>query len=177
MLRTWWYCKKFQSASKDFNLIPCSGDSYSTVGFWAGGQLPSVSNPIGNPGLPGQTTSAGLNWVGHVTSTLNTSLILTYDFAYSGATIDKKIVNSWAQYSMSDQVALYKRYVAPVISEGDTLVAIWIGINDVGEAFWSKTSALVIECVNRYFELLQTLVDGGHDKFVLLTIPGQLSIL
>lgn len=155
------------------SLMAYSGDSYSTVGFWAGGQLPSPSNPIGNPGLPGQTTSAGLNWVGHVTSTLNTSLILTYDFAYSGATIDKKIVNSWAQYSMSDQVALYKQYVSPTMSTDDSLVAIWIGINDVGEAFWSKTSALVNECVGRYFELLQSLVDEGFDKFVLLSIPGD----
>ncbi|KAM0247137.1 hypothetical protein ACHAP5_004216 [Fusarium lateritium] len=149
------------------------GDSYSTVGFWPGGQLPSASNPIGNPSLPGQTTSAGLNWVGHVTSTLNTSLILTYDFAYSGATVDKKIVNSWAQYSFSDQVDLYKQYVAPKISKDETLVAIWNGINDVGEAFWSKTNALVTECVNRYFELVQTLVDDGFKNFVLLSIPGK----
>lgn len=155
------------------SLILDSGDSYSTVGFWPGGQLPSASNPIGNPGLPGQTTSAGLNWVGHVTSTLNTSLILTYDFAYSGATVDKKIVNSWAQYSFSDQVGLYKQYVAPKISNADTLVAIWNGINDVGEAFWSKTGALVTECVNRYFELVQTLVDDGFKNFVLLSIPGK----
>ncbi|RGP67016.1 hypothetical protein FLONG3_8674 [Fusarium longipes] len=160
------------ASSQDVKNLVVFGDSYSTVGFWPGGQLPSTLNPIGNPGLPGQTTSAGLNWVGHVTSTLNTSLILTYDFAYSGATIDKKIVNSWAQYSMSDQVALYQQYVGPEMSDADTLAAIWIGINDVGEAFWSKTSALVTECVNRYFELLQTLVDQGFHKFVLLTIPA-----
>lgn len=77
---------------------------------------------------------------------------------------------------MSDQVGLYKQYVAPAVSDADTLVAIWIGINDVGEAFWSKTNALVTECVNRYFELLQTLVDDGFDKFVLLNIPGTISI-
>ncbi|CAG7562363.1 unnamed protein product [Fusarium equiseti] len=148
------------------------GDSYSTVGFWPGSELPSASNPIGNPQLPGQTTAGGINWVGHVTSTLNTSQILTYDFAYSGATIDKKIVNSWAQYSMSDQVALYKQYVAPKISDADTLVAFWIGINDVGESFWSKTNAPVTKCVDRYFELLKELVDEGYNKFVLLSIPA-----
>ena len=149
-----------------------SGDSYSTVGFWPGSELPSASNPIGNPQLPGQTTAGGINWVGHVTSTLNTSQILTYDFAYSGATIDKKIVNSWAQYSMSDQVALYKQYVAPKISDADTLVAFWIGINDVGESFWSN--APVTKCVDRYFGLLKELVDEGYNKFVLLSIPGEL---
>ncbi|KAM0560101.1 hypothetical protein ACHAPJ_004061 [Fusarium lateritium] len=151
------------------------GDSYSAVGFWPGGELPSAANPIGNPGLPGQTTSAGLNWVGHVTSTLNTSLVLTYDFASSGATVDKEIVDSWAQYSFAEQVALYKQYVAPKISDDDTLVAIWIGINDVGEAFWSRTEALVTECVNRYFELLESLVDDSFDNFVLLSIPCRLN--
>lgn len=74
---------------------------------------------------------------------------------------------------MSDQVDLYKQYVAPKITKVDTLVALWIGINDVGEAFWSKKSALVTECVNRYFELLQVLVNDGYSKFVLLSIPGK----
>ena len=75
---------------------------------------------------------------------------------------------------MSDQVALYKQYVAPKISDADTLVAFWIGINDVGESFWSKTNAPVTKCVDRYFELLKELVDDGYKKFVLLSIPGEL---
>jgi hypothetical protein len=75
---------------------------------------------------------------------------------------------------MSDQVALYKQYVAPKISNADTLVAFWIGINDVGESFWSKTNAPVTKCVDRYFELLKELVDEGYNKFVLLSIPGEL---
>ncbi|KAF4995846.1 hypothetical protein FDECE_12679 [Fusarium decemcellulare] len=147
------------------------GDSYSTVGFWPGGELATAANPLGNPSLPGQTTANGLNWVGHVTSTLNTSLVLTYDFAVSGATVDKDIVETYAQYCVDDQVAQYKQYVSSKITKADTLVAVWIGINDLGEPFWDKTDAPVDKTMDRYFELLQTLVDDGLNNFALLTVP------
>ncbi|EFQ33588.1 GDSL-like Lipase/Acylhydrolase [Colletotrichum graminicola] len=147
------------------------GDSYSTVGFWPGGTLPAAGNPLGNPALPGQTTSSGLNWVGHLTSTLNTSLLLTYDFAVTGATTDKHIVDTYAQYCVDDQIGQYTQYVSSKINKADTLVAVWIGINDVGEPFWDRQAAPVAKTMNRYFQLLQTLVDDGLENFVLLTIP------
>ncbi|KAH7137395.1 hypothetical protein B0J13DRAFT_609449 [Dactylonectria estremocensis] len=147
------------------------GDSYSTVGFWPGGNLPTDANPLGNPSLPGQTTANALNWVGHLTSTLNTSLLLTYDFAVTGATVDKDIVDTYAQYCVDDQVAQYKQYVSGKISAGDTLVAVWIGINDLGEPFWDKTEAPINKTMDRYFELLQTLVEDGLNNFALLTVP------
>ncbi|KAK1454795.1 GDSL-like Lipase/Acylhydrolase [Colletotrichum melonis] len=147
------------------------GDSYSTVGFWPGGTLPAAGNPLGNPSLPGQTTSSGLNWVGHLTSTLNTSTILTYDFAVTGATTDKDIVDTYAQYCVDDQVDQYKQYVSSVVNKNNALVAVWIGINDVGEPFWDKVSAPVTKIMDRYFELLQTLADDGLKNFVLLSVP------
>ncbi|WQF86912.1 Putative GDSL lipase/esterase, SGNH hydrolase superfamily [Colletotrichum destructivum] len=157
-----------QTGSK--NLI-VFGDSYSTVGFWPGGTLPAAGNPLGNPGLPGQTTSSGLNWVGHLTSTLNTSLVLTYDFAVTGATTDKDIVDTYAQFCVDDQVAQYTQYASAKVDKANTLVAVWIGINDVGEPFWDRQSAPVAKIMDRYFELLQTLADDGLANFVLLTVP------
>ncbi|KAK1485439.1 GDSL-like Lipase/Acylhydrolase [Colletotrichum tamarilloi] len=150
------------------------GDSYSTVGFWPGGTLPAAGNPLGNPSLPGQTTSSGLNWVGHLTSTLNTSTILTYDFAVTGATTDKDIVDTYAQYCVDDQVDQYKQYVSSAVNKNNALVAVWIGINDVGEPFWDKVSAPVTKIMDRYFELLQTLADDGLKNFVLLSVPRTL---
>ncbi|TDZ48352.1 Acetylesterase [Colletotrichum trifolii] len=147
------------------------GDSYSTVGFWPGGTLPAAGNPLGNPSLPGQTTSGGLNWVGQLTSTLNTSLVLTYDFAVTGATTDKAIVDTYAQYCVDDQVDQYKQYASSKVDRANALVAIWIGINDVGEPFWDKQSAPVAKIMDRYFELLQTLADDGLNNFALLTVP------
>ncbi|KAF4978167.1 hypothetical protein FZEAL_5412 [Fusarium zealandicum] len=152
-------------------LTSSSGDSYSTVGFWPGGTLPTPGNPLGNPGLPGQTTANGLNWVGHLTSTLNTTSILTYDFAVSGATVDKDIVDTYAQFCVDDQVAQYKQYVSGKKSASDTLVAVWIGINDLGEPFWDKQAAPISKILDRYFGLLQTLVKDGLNNFVLLTVP------
>ncbi|KAJ0158335.1 hypothetical protein CTA2_11823 [Colletotrichum tanaceti] len=157
-----------QTGSK--NLI-VFGDSYSTVGFWPGGTLPAAGNPLGNPALPGQTTSSGLNWVGHLTGTLNTSLVLTYDFAVTGATTDKDIVNTYAQFCVDDQVAQYAQYASAKVDKANALVAVWIGINDVGEPFWAKQPAPVARIMDRYFELLQTLADDGLANFVLLTVP------
>lgn len=152
-----------------------SGDSYSTVGFWPGGDLPTPGSPLGNPALPGQTTANGLNWVGHLTSTLNTSQVLTYDFAVTGATVSKKIVDTYAQFCVDDQVAQYKEYVSKKISTADTLVAVWIGINDLGEPFWKKTSPPIEKTLDRYFELLKTLSETGLKKFALLTVPRKFS--
>ncbi|KAK1983954.1 GDSL-like Lipase/Acylhydrolase [Colletotrichum cereale] len=157
-----------QTASKSLVVF---GDSYSTVGFWPGGPLPAAGNPLGNPALPGQTTSSGLNWVGHLTSTLNTSLVLTYDFAVTGATTDKQIVDTYAQYCVDDQVDQYTQYVSSKINKANTLVAVWIGINDVGEPFWDRQAAPIAKIMDRYFQLLQTLVNDGLKNFVLLTVP------
>ncbi|GKT42910.1 acetylesterase [Colletotrichum spaethianum] len=159
-----------QTGSKNLVVF---GDSYSTVGFWPGGTLPAAGNPLGNPALPGQTTSSGLNWVGHLTSTLNTSLVLTYDFAVTGATTDKEIVDTYAQYCVDDQVEQYTQYVSSKVDKANTLVAVWIGINDVGEPFWDNESAPVTKIMDRYFQLLQTLADDGLTNFVLLTVPRK----
>ncbi|KAK1971064.1 GDSL-like Lipase/Acylhydrolase [Colletotrichum sublineola] len=162
------YVSPRQTAPKNLVVF---GDSYSTVGFWPGGTLPTAGNPLGNPALPGQTTSSGLNWVGHLTSTLNTSLVLTYDFAVTGATTDKQIVDTYAQYCVDDQVGQYTQYVSGKINKANTLVAVWIGINDVGEPFWDRQAAPVVKIMDRYFQLLQTLVNDGLKNFVLLTVP------
>ncbi|KAF4998608.1 hypothetical protein FGRMN_2934 [Fusarium graminum] len=159
-----------RAASSIKNLV-VFGDSYSTVGFWPGGELPTSGSPLGNPALPGQTTANGLNWVGYLTSTLNSSQVLTYDFAVTGATVDKEIVTTYAQYCVDDQVAQYKEYVAKKISKDDTLVAVWIGINDLGEPFWKKADPPIEKTMDRYFELLKTLSEIGLKKFALLTVP------
>lgn len=74
-----------------------SGDSYSSTQFCIEGGFPSTSSPIGQPALPGSTTSGGLNWVGVVTSELNTCLVLSYDWAYYGADTSNAIINNVSQ--------------------------------------------------------------------------------
>ncbi|RYO74218.1 hypothetical protein DL766_002965 [Monosporascus sp. MC13-8B] len=162
-----------QAGTKYFMVF---GDSYSTTGSWFPGDKPSARNPIGNPSMPGQTTSGGLNWVGQVTSKLNNSLILTYDFAVTGATTDKELVDTYASDCFDDQVGTFHSNLARKPSYApwtpkNTLAAVWIGINDVGENFWDRKPAPIGIILDRYFELLQTLYDDGIRNLVLLTIP------
>ncbi|GAW20686.1 hypothetical protein ANO14919_101950 [Xylariales sp. No.14919] len=152
------------------------GDSYSTTGSWVGSEAPSASNPIGNPSFPGTTTSAGLNWVGQAIAKQNTSVVFAYDLAVTGATTDKEIVDTYAQYNFDDQVeTLFATYLAgsaaPWESAADVLVAVWCGINDVGEPFWDGISAPVDTILDRYFGLLDTLYADGLRNYVLFNIP------
>ncbi|KAI1841271.1 hypothetical protein JX266_012507 [Neoarthrinium moseri] len=165
-----------QVSSSAIKYLMVFGDSYSTTGSWIGGDKPSARNPIGNPTLPGTTTSGGLNWVGHVTSKLNTSLVLAYDLAVSGAVTDSSIVDGYASYNFDGQVDLFQSYLsskpdyAPWTS-ANTLVAVWIGINDVGESFWDFAATPINAVMDRYFDLLLTLYDDGATNFVLFSVP------
>ncbi|KAI1111344.1 hypothetical protein F5Y14DRAFT_425680 [Nemania sp. NC0429] len=156
------------------------GDSYSTTNSWVGGAAPSAANPIGNPSFPGQTTagSGGLNWVGQAVARRNSSLVLAYDLAVTGATTDKDIVDTYAQYNLDDQVeTLFATYLAGgsapwrAAPAADVLVAVWCGINDVGEPFWDGIPAPIGAILDRYFGLLGKLYADGLRNYVLFTIP------
>ncbi|KAF2147023.1 carbohydrate esterase family 16 protein [Aplosporella prunicola CBS 121167] len=159
------------AATTDAKYLLVFGDSYSTTGSWPGGDKPSVENPLGNPALPGTTTSGGLNWVGQVTSKLNTSLTFTYDFAVSGATTDKDIVDSYASACVDDQVDQFNQYLDGKPPGDDSLVVFWTGINDIGESFWDSTDVPQAKVMDRYFELLSNLFEAGLKKFVLFNVP------
>lgn len=160
-------------------LHSCSGDSYSTTEFYIQGGYPSSSDPIGEPGLPGSTTSGGLNWVGQVTSELNSTLLLTYDWAYYGADTSNNIINTGVTTDFIAQVGEFEEYLVPAPSEAEwtssnTLVAVWMGINDVGECFWESSlypTCPITEVMETYFGLLEELYNNGARKFVLLMVP------
>lgn len=154
------------------------GDSYSQTGFDINGSKPSSSNPLGNPALPGWTASGGLNWVGFLASQLNTSLTLSYNFASGGATTNASLVTPFAPTVLSfvDQVAQFSGSIAsrPVYApwnSENSLVAVWIGVNDVGNSWWlgeSETDALYGQIMDSYFGRLQVLYDSGVRTFALL---------
>ncbi|KAJ4415804.1 hormone-sensitive lipase HSL [Neurospora sp. IMI 360204] len=154
------------------------GDSYSQTGFDINGSKPSSSNPLGNPALPGWTASGGLNWVGFLASQLNTSLTLSYNFASGGATTNASLVTPFAPTVLSfvDQVAQFSGSIAsrpayaPWNSE-NSLVAVWIGVNDVGNSWWlgeSEMNSLYGQIMDSYFGRLQVLYDSGVRTFALL---------
>lgn len=209
-----------------------SGDSYSSTQFYIEGGYPSASSPIGQPALPGSTTSGGLNWVGLVTSELNSSLLLTYDWAYYGADTSNAIINTvslaCSSHTVSGssrvgreeinstthtgvfpclpmipddlrlitsaahiqgvttdfiaQVGEFEEYLVPAPSQApwtaaNTLAAVWLGINDVGECFWESSvyaTCPIAQVMTTYFGLLDRLYADGVRNYVLLMVPRAL---
>ncbi|KAK3400755.1 hypothetical protein B0T20DRAFT_405202 [Sordaria brevicollis] len=154
------------------------GDSYSQTGFDINGSKPSPANPLGNPALPGWTSSGGLNWVGFLTSQLNSSLVLSYNFAYGGATTNASLVTPYAPEvkSFVDQVAQFSSSIAskpayaPWTSQ-NSVFAVWIGVNDVGNSWWlgeAEMNTLYKKIMDSYFGRLQVLYEAGARKFLLL---------
>jgi hypothetical protein len=118
------------------------------------GTQPSASDPMGNPALGTLmqsllqrsihssdldqlgtgATGGGINWIGYLTTVDNASLVLSYNLAIGGATIDNTILNS-GYPDMTSQVATFqgnyskKPATAPWASS-DSVFGFWIGINE-----------------------------------------------
>ena len=112
---------------------------------------------------------------------LNTSLLLSYNLAYGGATVDSALVPPifWTVHSMRDQVSEFsenlaaKPSYAPWTTE-NTLVGVWMGVNDVGNSYPRQDAfSIYRKVMATYFELLQVLYDAGVRKFALLLVPRK----
>ena len=141
-----------------------SGDSYTQTDFEPNGTAPAPGNPLGNPPYPvsdtvllcicltngnydtqGYTAVGGTNWIDVDTVVYNKSLILTWNYAYGGATIDASLVAPYEPtvLSLTDQVnqflsgAAEKPAAAPWTSE-NSLFSFWIGINDIGNSYYES---------------------------------------
>ncbi|THH29896.1 hypothetical protein EUX98_g4284 [Antrodiella citrinella] len=147
----------------------CSGDSYTQTGFSPNDTLPAVGNPLGNPPYPGDTATGGSNWVDVDTIVFNTSLILTYNYAYGGATIDTKLVppSNATILTLTDQV---DQFLTGATSNGSAtfwtsnntfkLFSFWIGINDIGISYTDsgRRDAVSDTSLNAYFALVQKVL-------------------
>lgn len=177
--------RRFRVRSRSFLLLSSSGDSYTQTGFNIDGEKPSSSNPIGNPPLPGWTSTGGFNWVGFLATEYNTDELLTYNFAYGGATTDSDLIPPYAPEVLSfvDQVGQFSASLgtnpdyAPWTAE-NTLFGVWIGVNDVGNTFWLPDREDILTAVlDRYFEQVQVLYDAGARRFALLSVPRMITLL
>lgn len=132
-------------------------------------------------GSGGSTTTGGLNWVGMVTEQLNSSLVLTYDFAYYGADISNTIINTGVTTDLIAQVGQFEDNLVPAPTEApwtadNLLVAVWIGINDIGQCFWQSVqyeTCPIDDALTKYFDLLQNLYKDGARNFVVNTVPRK----
>jgi len=156
------------------------GDSYTTTGFNVSLTQPTPTNPLGNPTYPGYTASNGPNWVDYLTVKYNASTVLTYNLAYGGATIDSALVAPYLPTvsSVAEQIEneWFPTYAAssssPKWSSDDTLFAIFDGINDVGNSFSSKNTALLNAAIYAvYHGLVDELYYAGARNFAFLNVP------
>ncbi|KPM39773.1 hypothetical protein AK830_g6779 [Neonectria ditissima] len=167
-------------------LITLSGDSFSKTGFKYSkigvGALednPSEHNPLGNPALPGKTSSGGRNWVGYFVTEFNTTLTLSYNFASSGATVSVKAVPPRLKMypTLVDQVGWFNE---TLVNRPDhvrwtadnSLVGIWIGVNDMVRMLMFNDIAKTLDVLmNEYFGQVQILYNAGLRQFRLLSAP------
>lgn len=113
-----------------------------------------------------------------MTSALNTTLVLTYDWAYYGADTSNALINTGVTTDLIAQVAEFEAYASYLLpgSADNTLVAVWMGINDVGQCFWQSAvypTCPIDEVMETYFGLLEDLYNDGVRKFALLTVPRE----
>ena len=91
----------------------------------------------------GYTAVGGTNWIDEITVKYNKSLVLTYNYAYGGATIDASLVAPYEStvLSMTDQVndflgsAATKPASTPWTT-ANSMFSFWIGINDIGNSYY-----------------------------------------
>jgi hypothetical protein len=103
------------------------------------------------------------------TTVYNNSLVLTYNYAYGGATIDASLVTPYEPtvLSLTDQVnefldtAAGKPTSTPWTSS-NSLFSVWIGINDIGNSYYLSGDRYAFDdtLLNAEFALVQKLVCG-----------------
>lgn len=156
-----------------------SGDSYSCNGFTTTGPQPSPADPLGIL-PPGATSSNGPNWVEYLTLVYNQSTILTYDLAFSGATVDDAIVASSTSsvISMAEQVNniflghYSNKSVAANWTAEDSIFAFFIGINDIDASYALDESAALQSLIfAEYKQLLSKVYASGARNFLFLMVP------
>jgi len=120
-----------------------------------------------------------------LTTRHNASALQTYNLAYGGATVDSALVAPYKPtvLSLKDQVtteflpgyAGEKPSAAaslPHWAGADTLFAVWIGINDVGNSYYrNDTEALNRKILDVYAALVTSLVDAGARNLLFLNVP------
>jgi len=150
------------------------GDSYTTTGF-------NISAGVDSPD-PGFVSSNGPNWVQSVRDTFNVANTKIFDLASGGATTDAALVTPFEPtvLSLVDQVAQFDSILAskPIgaqWSSNNSLFAIMIGINDVGNS-WSWTnvtqSGFHMTLLDRYFGLMEDLFSNGARSFLFINVPA-----
>jgi hypothetical protein len=151
-----------------------SGDSYTATCFDINGVQPTVKNPLGNPTPGSCTSSGGLVWPEWLTLKFNTTNVLTYDFAVSGASI----TDSFDQQVQLTYEPKYAALHGKQWTSRNSIFASWIGINDIN---WQSVLFSADHTSNfhktfpprmdLYFQLMGSLYNTGARNFLFINMP------
>lgn len=155
------------------------GDSWTMTDYHPDGERATIENPLGNPGWPGITSTAGPNWVGYLTYKFNDSVVLAANFAVGGATIDYKLIRQGVpHFGPSDfRAQIVNRFGGGYLNndtyawQPDTsLFVIWMGINDIHEQDES-TYDYFAEIFELFAARIDILYQYGARNFAFLNVP------
>lgn len=101
------------------------------------------------------------------------------NLAYGGATVDANLVRPYEDtvLSLKDQVdILYlPSYSKPTLAFSwkpeDTLFGFWIGINDVGNSYYTQNATLNGDIFAVYSDLVEQIYQTGARNFLFINVP------
>lgn len=141
------------------------------------------------------TTTGGTNYVGYLTTAENSSLVLSYNLAVGGATIDNDLVSSYADDLVTQVGWFEEQYGDKPDSASWTaesaVFSFWIGINEyvlsksccerandgwsmcsIGNSFYNQdANTFTPKLIDRVASLVQKIYDLGGRKFLFLNVP------
>ncbi|CEF77658.1 unnamed protein product [Fusarium graminearum] len=134
---------------------------------------PRAENPIGNPELPGVTSSGGKNWAMYMATEFNTTLTLAYVFARSASVVDAEVIppRRLMTFTFAHQIAHFNDTIGhrpdhAAWTGENAVVTIWFGINDLSIALGKQgQDEKPRASIRRIFELTEILYEIGHSKF------------
>ena len=111
-----------------------------------------------------------------ITTTWNSSYVETYNIAKGGATVDSDLVAPYLPFVLSMKQQVEDEYIlnygsSSRWSSDNTLFAIWIGINDVGNSFACRDKSLNPAIFAVYSNLVDQLYVSGARNFLFLNVP------
>ncbi|KAF4994812.1 hypothetical protein FGRMN_5546 [Fusarium graminum] len=140
---------------------------------------PRAENPIGNPELPGITSSGGKNWAMYMATEFNTTLTLAYIFARSASVVDAEVIppRRKTTFTFAHQIAQFKETIGhrprhAAWTAENTVVTVWFGLNDLSIALGKEGQDKRLRAsIGRMFELTEILYKMGIRNFIFIEMP------
>ncbi|KAJ5087520.1 hypothetical protein N7456_011136 [Penicillium angulare] len=133
------------------------------------------------------TAEGGPNWVEYLTgcgeqpglTSPRTCKKQLWDFAFAGADISTEYTPLHHNFTVSlvNQVKQYAEYghstLTRLLPTSETLVAIWIGINDVGDSakYAVNFPDFYANLTGTLFDSVETLYDLGYRSYLVMNLP------